>query len=201
MATGPIYMDGRAGPGNRRQTLSIRSAYAAATRPHREPESAVAIKQRGCIAGARAFDREQPKFCGDPAVGGEAARLAAGREHAVAWNDDRKWIAPQRLTHLPRQAGSAEPCRDLAVGERHARHDRACDLVNAAVEYRQAIHVERDRGEIARLPPQERDDGFDRVPHVGWRRCLARPRASPDEPRARSRHVPLGKLQGDEPMI
>src|SRR6476659_9592918 len=88
------------------------SAYAAATRPHREPESAVAIKQRGCIAGARAFDREQPKFCRDPAVGGEAARLAAGREHAVAWNDDRKWIAPQRLTHLPRQAGSAEPCRD-----------------------------------------------------------------------------------------
>src|SRR5206468_12723698 len=124
-------------------------------------------------------DREETELRHDAAVGGEAAYLAAGSEHAMAWHDDRERVSPERLTHGSGRAGRTEPSRDLAVGERRTRRNGARDLVDAAMERGQALHVEPNAGEIARLPAEERDDSVERAPRVGRRRRLAGVRKSP----------------------
>ena len=96
-----------------------------------------------------------------PPLRGEAADLAAGGEHAMARHDDRERIAPERLPDGARRARRAEARRDVAVRKRRARRDGAGDLVDAAVERRHLVHVERDGGEIARLAAQQRDDAVD----------------------------------------
>src|SRR3982074_3930276 len=100
MAPVPTNTDGRDEPAIRDQPWPRTSARRAAPGPHREAERPIAVEQRGRIARARAFDREQAQFRRDPAVGGETAHLAAGREHAVARHDDREWAAPCGLTHV-----------------------------------------------------------------------------------------------------
>src|SRR5215470_15079197 len=138
-----------------------RSAAALRPRLERETERAVAVEKRGRIARARAFDREQAQLGRHAAVGGEAAGLAAGREHAMARHDDWERVASERLPDVARQPTFAEPHRDLAVRERRARRNAARDLVDAAIELRQAIHVERGGGKIACFPAQQRDDAVD----------------------------------------
>src|SRR5262249_14073061 len=81
------------------------------SRVEREPERAVAVEKRGRIARARAFDREQAQLGRHAAVGGEAAGLAAGREHAMARHDDRERVASERLPDVARQPTFAEPRR------------------------------------------------------------------------------------------
>ena len=132
-----------------------------------EAERTVAVEQPELAVSLRTFDREQPELRRDAAVGGEAADLSPGREHAMARHDDRERVSPQGLAHGARRAGRAEPCRDVAVRERGTRRYRARDLVDAAVEGRHAAHVECDGGEIAGLAAQERADGVERAPHVG----------------------------------
>src|SRR4051794_22080248 len=114
--------------------LRPRSARITAPGPHCKAERAVAIEQRGRGARACALDREQAQLRRDPPIGGEPSRLSTGREHAVAGYDDREWVTPERLTHLARQVPGAEPGRDLTVRQGRAGDDRACDLVDAAVE-------------------------------------------------------------------
>src|SRR6516162_2439536 len=169
------YMDCRRSPGDREQRPRIaRSAAALRLRLERETERAIAVEQGGRIAGARAFDREQAQLGGDAAVGGEAAGLPAGGEHAMARHDDRERVSSERLPDVARQPPFAEPRRDLPVRERRARRNAARDLVDAAIELRQAIHVERGGGKIARLSTEQRDDAVDHAPHVRGRRRLAR---------------------------
>src|SRR5262249_35704111 len=158
-----------------------RSAAALRPRLERETERAVAVEQRRRIARARAFDREQAQLGHHAAVGGEAAGLAAGREHAMARHAEREWGSPERLPDVARQGAFAEPRRDLPVRERGARRNVARDLIDAAIELRHAIHVERGGGKVARLPAQQRDDAVDHGPHIRWRRRFARMRIAPHE--------------------
>ena len=104
---------------------------------------------------------------------------AVGRQHAVAWHDERERILPERAAHRPRGASVAEPGRHLAVRERRARRNAAGHLVDAAVERRHSGHVESDCGEIARLSVEKRDDAVHRLLHLGRRR---RPRWAVREP-------------------
>jgi hypothetical protein len=134
----------------------------------------------------------------DAAVRGEAAGLAAGREHPVTWHHDRERVPAERLAHRARGARRAEPRSDLAVGERRARRDRARDLVDAAVEGRHALHVERDVRELARLAAQQRDDAALRALHVGRRRPLVGTRETRLHASARGLLARLGKLDADD---
>src|SRR5215475_10274378 len=138
-----------------------RSAAGLRPRLERETERAVAVEQRGRIARARAFDREQAQLGRHAAIGGETAGLAAGREHAMARHDERERVSPERLPDVAREAAFAEPRRDLPVRARGTRRDAARDLVDAAIELSHPIQVERRGGKIARLPPQQRDDAVD----------------------------------------
>ena len=117
----------------------------------------------------------------------------------MARHDDRERVSPERLTHGAGRAGRAEPSRDLAVGERRTRRNGARDLVDAAVERGQALHVEPNAGEIARVPAEERDDSVEGTPHVGWRGHLAGAGKSPQEARARLSLVHLRELHADDP--
>src|SRR5215472_15650916 len=175
-----------------------RSAAALRPRLERETERAIAVEKRGRIARARAFDREQAQLGRHATVGGEAAGLAAGREHAMARYDDRERVSPERLPDVARQPPFAEPRRDLPVRERSARRDAARDRVDAAIELRHAIHVESGGGKIARLPAQQRDDAVDHASHVGRRRRFARMRISPHETRAGPRLARLRQLHAGD---
>ena len=168
-----------------------------------EGEAVVAPILRGSRQTTRigAFEREQAQLRRDAAVRREAAELAAGREHAVAGHDDRERVAPEGLTHGARGAGRADPSGDLAVGERRARRDRARRLVDAAVERRYLLHVERDRRQIARLAAQQCDDGGLRALHVARRQAFARARETPAEPRARLGLARLGELHSGDAAL
>src|SRR5499427_3512692 len=91
------------------------SAAALRLRLERETECAIPVEQRGRIARARAFDREQAQLGGDAAVGGEAAGLAAGGEHAMARHDERERVSSERLPDVAREGAFAEPRGDLPV--------------------------------------------------------------------------------------
>ena len=76
------------------------------------------------------------------AGGGEAAGLAAGRQDAVAGNDDREWVGAQSLADGAGGARRVEFFGDLAIGQYLAGRDGAGDVVDAAVEVRDAVQVE-----------------------------------------------------------
>src|SRR5581483_8689217 len=114
-----------------------------------EAEHAIAIEQRwravavrtravaavrACARRMRAFNRQQAQLRGDAAVGGEAAQLAVGGEHAMTGDDDGERIAAEGLSNRARGAGNAELCGDVAVRDRRAGWNRARDFVDAAVE-------------------------------------------------------------------
>src|ERR1700722_5049912 len=88
------------------------------------------IEQTRRVIDDGAFDREHFQLGHDAAIGGEPTGLAAGGQHAVAGHDDRTGIAPERLADIARQLDAAEPFGDIAVSERLARWDGACDLVD-----------------------------------------------------------------------
>jgi hypothetical protein len=97
----------------------------------------------------------------------------------VARHDERKRIAPERLPDIARQAALAQLNGNLAVGAGRAARNGARDRVDATVEVRHAVQVERDRGEIGLLAAQQRDDAVDRALHIRRRRRFARLRTSP----------------------
>src|SRR6266478_615300 len=106
----------------------------------------------------RALDRQHAALGGDAPLGGKAADLAAGGEHAMARHYDRERISAERLPDRARRTGCADPPRDVAVGERPAGRNGAGGVIDAAVKFGHAIHVERDGREIARLAAQQLDD-------------------------------------------
>src|SRR5271170_3381171 len=76
----------------------------------------------------RAFDREEAAFGHNSALGRKTADLAAGGEHAMARDNDRERVSPERLPHGARGAGCAEPSRDGAIRQGLARRNGACDV-------------------------------------------------------------------------
>src|SRR5262249_37571682 len=137
----------------------------APSRARLERKSQFSLEKARRIARARAFNRQQAKLGCNPATRGEAACLPICRQHAVARPMDRKRIAPERLAALPRETPlrggmrfAPELLRDLAIGARRTGGNGACDLINAAIKRRDAIHVESDPGKIDRLAVQEGND-------------------------------------------
>ena len=133
---------------------------------HPADEASLVEQARGIIHN-RALDLQHLQLGHHAAIGGKAARLVAGREHAVARHHDRTWIAPKRLADVARQFDAAELFGDIAIGQRLARRDRARDVVDAAVELR---NVRRDR---ARRP----------LGHSACPRAVRPCRRSPPAPR------------------
>ena len=84
---------------------------------------------------------------------GEAAKLAARRQHAVARDDDRHRIAAHRFADLARALpiGRTELARQLAIGRGVAPGERAHRLVERPAERIEAGEIDRDRGEVDRL--------------------------------------------------
>ena len=109
-------------------------------------------------------------------------------------HDDREGIPSERLADRARRAGRSETGRDLAVGERRPRGDRARRSVDAAVERRHVRHVERDRRKIAPCAAQEGHDGRERALDRRRRRRLASGRKAPAQAGARTPLASLGEL-------
>src|SRR5712691_1335716 len=116
----------------------------------------------------------------------------------MARHQDRKRISAERLPDGTRRTRRAEPRRDLAVRARRARRNRARNLVDAAMERRHAIEVERDGGKIDALAAQQRGDALERTRDGGRRRRFVRLRKAPDETPARFPLVRLRKLHGED---
>src|SRR5712691_2258733 len=104
------------------------------------PRRTVAFEEPELAVHLRALDRQEAELRRDAAPRGEAADLAAGRDHAMARHDDRKRVLSERLPHVAGGAGHAEPSRDADVRRRRARSNRARDLVDAALKRWNTIH-------------------------------------------------------------
>src|SRR5258706_15629439 len=124
------------------------------------------VEQRRRVIDVSALDRQHLELGGDAAIGGEAAGLAAGGEHAVARYHDRAGIAPERLADIARQLDAAEPFCNIAIGHGLARRDGARDVVDAAVEFGNVVEIERDIPEIVRPAREQFDDPVDRALHL-----------------------------------
>src|SRR5580698_6025061 len=88
-------------------------------------------------------------------------------------NHDRTGIAAERLADVARQLDTAEPLGDIAVGQGLARRNGAGDVVDAAVELRHAVEIERDIPEIIAFARKQLDDAIDGALHLVGRRRLA----------------------------
>src|SRR5258706_5019548 len=130
------------------------------------------VEQRRGVIDVSALDRQHPELGGDAAIGGEAAGLAAGGEHAVARHHDRTGIAPERLADIARQFDPAEPFCNIAIGHGLALRDAARDVVHAAVEFGNVVEIEHDIPEIVGLAREKFDDAVDCALHLTRRRRL-----------------------------
>jgi hypothetical protein len=166
-------------------------------RSHLQAEPAVAIEQRRRLVELRTLDRQQAHLGGNAAGRRESAGLAVGGDNAVAGHDDRDRVLSHRLAD---RAGIrfAEPRRNGAVGEGRAGRDGAGNRVDAAVEFRDAVKVEHDLGEVAPLAAGEGHNAGDRPRDIGGRRRLARLRVAPEETRPRGGFARRGKLDADD---
>src|SRR5262245_15622533 len=117
----------------------------------------------------------------------------------MAGHDDRKRVPTERLSDLARHIRDPEACRDRAIRERLASGNGPRHLVDAQMECRDLLRVERDRVEIARLAAEQRRDAVDRMLHVERRRQLARAWKSTAETRAGSVLAPLRQVDARDP--
>ena len=130
------------------------------------------IEQARRVVHGRAFDRQHLQLRHHAAIGGEAAGLVARRQHAVARHHDRTGVAPERLADVARQFDAAELLGDIAIGHGLARRNVARDVVDAAVEFGNAVEIEHDVGEVVRLAREQFDDPVDGGLHLRRRRRL-----------------------------
>src|SRR5450756_3022355 len=70
--------------------------------------------------------------------------LAAGGEHAMAGHHDRTGIAPERLADIARQLDATEPLCNVSVSQRLAGRNAARDIVDAAVEFGNAVEIDHN---------------------------------------------------------
>src|SRR5215469_2642590 len=147
------------------------------------------------------FDREHAQLRCDAAMGGEAADLAPGSKHAMAWHDDWERVLPERLPDCPRCAGRAEARGDLAVGQCRTRRNGADGGIDAPMKLGHAIHVERDGREIPRLAVEQSGDAIEGPPDFRRRDALARRRETLQHPCPHLLLVCLRELQAGDAAI
>jgi hypothetical protein len=145
------------------------------------------------------FDREEPGFRQDAAIRGEAADPAAGRDHPMARHDDRERVSCESLPDGARRTRDAGPFREVAIRHRRARRNATRGLVDAAVEWRHAAHVEPNGWKIARLAAEKRDDALPRTLRLRRRGALMRAEKSLEHARAGRLFVGLWKLHASDP--
>src|SRR3954470_8215 len=139
MANGPIcvMIPPRAGSAAFRWRIAF-----AGSKPNSAIAPVEAREQRTGADGGRALDLQDPALGGDAAVGGEAAHLAVGAQHAMAGHDDGDRVAAHRLADLARFVRHAKALGDLAIGHGLAGRNGARDLIGAAVEFGCSTEVE-----------------------------------------------------------
>src|SRR5215472_8380674 len=147
------------------------------------------------------FDRKHAQLRCDAAMGGEAADLAAGSEHAMTWHDDWERVLPERLADRARRAGRAKAGGNLAVRQCRAWRDAARDLVDAAMKRRHLVHVERSGREIARVAVEQRGNAIEGPPDFNRRHALARRREPLQHPCPRLLLVCLRELQAGDAAV
>src|SRR5947209_7722298 len=130
------------------------------------------VEQARRVVHGRALDCQHLQFRHDAAIGRETAGLVAGRQHAVARHHDRTGVATERLADVARQLDAAELFGNIAIGHGLAWRNGARDVVDAAVEFGNAVEVEHDVGKVVRLAGQQFDHALDRGLNVLWRRRL-----------------------------
>src|SRR6266446_6584022 len=163
MRNGPISSMMRPSTGSAARRCST-------ARPGSKPSAWLSF-MGGVAIYPRALDRQHAALGGDAPLGGKAADLAAGGEHAMARHYDRERISAERLPDRARRTGCADPPRDVAVGERPAGRNGAGGVTDAPMVLVHLIHVEGDPREIARVAAQQRGDALDGLLHLGRRRC------------------------------
>ena len=87
--------------------------------------------------------------------------IIAGFEHAMAGHDDHERVAADRLRHRIDCAGCAQGRGNFRIGPGFATRNRARIDIDALAESRNAGHIKRDLGEIARGSAQQGGDAFD----------------------------------------
>ena len=128
-----------------------------------EAEGAVALEQRQRLLQLHPLDGQKPGFRGQAAIGGEAARLPARRQDAVAGHHDGEGIAAERLAHRAGGARRADLRGHLAIRPGRTRRYGSRGLVDPPVELRHAVHLQRDTREVGGLALQQRHDGVQRL--------------------------------------
>src|SRR5262249_34136431 len=78
----------------------FRCAQCEPTLPLQGRVSAASIEQTWRVVDGCAFDPEHLQLRDHAAIGGEAAGLVAGREHAMAGHHDRARVAAERLADI-----------------------------------------------------------------------------------------------------
>ena len=120
------------------------------------------VEQRRTALGQRAFERKQPALGDRAAIHAEPFRLAVGGQHAMTGHEDSKGISPDYLADRARRAAGAELPGKFGKCYGFASRNRAGDLVDTAIERRNAAHIEGDIGKIAGLAAQQRRNTLDR---------------------------------------
>src|SRR5262249_52058532 len=128
------------------------------------------------------------------AIGGKAAGFAAGSKYTMAVYDDRKWVVAECLANRARRPGFAQLRCDLSVRQGGTGRNLPRRRVDAPVKRRHTIHVKNDRSEIARFPPQLRDNALNGPLDVGRRGAFTGSGESSTQPRLRRVRVSFREL-------
>jgi len=128
----------------------------------------------------------------------ETAELAAGREHAMARDDDRKRIAAQRLPDVAREQPIAEARRNLSVGQRVTRGNRARDFVDTLFEGLDGVHVQAHIREVDGRAVEQRADALDRPDDLRRRLAVKAVGETAAQTRPDARGVRFGQLESHD---
>src|SRR5215204_6462729 len=149
----------------------------------------------------RSLDDQHSTLRRRPAVRRESAELSARGEDAVAGDDDRERVPPERLADRACAPRIAELRGEFAVGARLTRRDRSRELEHAPVELQHVVHVERDVVEAHALAAQQGRHAVDRTVRVRARRGLASTRVLAPQPRDRRVVARLRKLHAGDAAV
>jgi hypothetical protein len=144
-----------------------------------------------------ALDFKKAALRPDPAMRRKAPKPSIRGEHAMAGYEDRIGIACERLSHGPRGTVRTDDSRQGTIGEYVSRLDTAGGFMDAAMEGRHAIRVERNAGKISRRPPQQSNNARARKGNVYRRLGFASLGKSRQHTPARPCLIGLRELNSD----
>src|SRR4051794_21519377 len=98
------------------------------------PQRLQGLEQPRLVVDEYAFEREHALLGVRAARRRETTDPAAGRQHAMAWDDQRDGVLPHRLADRLCAAFRADVRRKLAIGQCPAPADRAQHVVKLAAE-------------------------------------------------------------------